>query len=67
MNICENCKFYKTINSSATSTRTELDFGECRKHAPTHHSGVGTGYEKKLFPIVLWNNWCGEYEVKPNG
>ena len=54
---CENCKFYNVLHDIK-----EWQDGECRRYAPRHISGVGTGYEEKLFPEVKVHDWCGEWK-----
>lgn len=34
---------------------------ECRFNAPRWNSGVGTGFESSLFPLVFDGVWCREY------
>jgi len=51
---CENCKFFEDINK----------WGHCRRYAPRHISGVGTGYEEKMWPEVKSYDWCGEFQEK---
>ena len=51
---CKTCKFYDKINGHF-----------CRRYAPRHISGVGTGFEDVLFPVVSPEDWCGEYVDKP--
>ena len=50
---CKDCKFYEQHKNR--------ECGYCRRYAPRHISGVGTGFEDVLFPTVSNEDWCGEY------
>lgn len=49
---CKTCKFFDEVNN----------FGYCRRYAPRHLSGVGTGFEENKWPEVQPDDWCGEYQ-----
>jgi hypothetical protein len=54
---CKNCKFFDETYERAEGV------GACRRYAPRLVSGVGTGYEERLFPLVVDDDWCGEYVI----
>ncbi len=39
---------------------------ECRRYAPQRTHGVGTGENNQKFPVMLTEDWCGEYEPRVN-
>jgi hypothetical protein len=39
----------------------DMETGYCKRYAPRHISGVGTGYEEHLWPRVDASDWCGEW------
>ena len=49
---CRVCKYFQFDDA----TRAEVRFGECRRNAP---EGVG----KAVWPSVLWDSWCGEWNL----
>lgn len=57
---CKTCRFYQPHKKG---NGADLEVGFCRRYAPRHVSGVGTGYEEILWPTVTEDDWCGEYEM----
>lgn len=50
---CFSCRFYYFSRK------------ECRRYAPRMISGSGTGWSDQLWPEALPEDYCGEFERKP--
>lgn len=61
-NTCETCK-YGCFGRFREPDKygSDEEALHCRKNAPQHVSGTGTGYDNSLFPCVDKSFWCGEY------
>ncbi len=51
---CRSCAYYDFLKGI---DRVHAGNGECRRHAPTPGSGAVARW-----PVVLWNQWCGDWE-----
>jgi hypothetical protein len=60
---CESCRFSHLLNEKDSFTGKTYPALECRRYAPRHISGVGTGYEENLWPRVKFGDWCGEWTL----
>lgn len=59
MDTCQTCKYYDNSDYSS----------ECRRHAPVaRHVLTMDQYHKSggMYPIVIADSWCGDWEVKLN-
>lgn len=58
---CVNCRFARAGVSHG------YDVLQCHHNAPRWISGVGTGAENDLWPVIAPDWWCGDYEYGDNG
>lgn len=58
---CETCRFSRTPAQNSDAGEEHL---ECRRHAPASSVGPLREGESAVawFPLVLEEDWCGEYE-----
>jgi len=49
---CKLCRYFDVTSK------------ECRRYAPRHLSGIGTGYSNEKWPVVTEDDWCGEFVPK---
>jgi len=50
--VCVNCAYSLQIN--------KVEF-QCRRYAPRRIHGVGMDNNNRRFPIVHFDDWCGEF------
>jgi len=62
---CINCKFWIELPLKRENIYAQT--GQCSRYAPREISGVGTGYNSKLWPEVAAGDWCGEYIENKGG
>lgn len=57
--ICNNCRYFCPDEEDDPT----VDSGECRRRSPVFCSSsdmMGLG----AWPVVLMNDWCGDFEAK---
>lgn len=59
---CEACRFYYHVTPSSLDRL-------CRRHAPIRdpERDRENGWCQTVWPIVMYDDWCGDFEAKPNG
>lgn len=53
---CKTCKFY--LMHEYENVAEDSDYGMCRRFPPTRVNSRDSS-----FPIVIDDNWCGEWKV----
>lgn len=60
---CETCRFFSQDKDiEGHDLETELGAGVCRRRSPRSPQSVSN--QKRQFPVVWDNEWCGEWETK---
>jgi hypothetical protein len=66
---CLECRFYEAgvgfyyPTRDADGNAVHVKLGDCRRRAPTTADPLRGG----LWPSTRPNDWCAEFEAKPNG
>ena len=57
---CYDCRFYEKFGSVAEDKKV----GWCHRFPPIHPVEMNTPGEYDRFPLVNYDDWCGEFECK---
>jgi hypothetical protein len=62
---CETCRFSKARDDGHAETYMFM----CRRYAPKPHPKRGDEFVETewVWPLVLNDEWCGEYQIRVGG